>query len=119
MANFWNSLQFYNLEFDQDINKLMSKISFKDPETYSPIKLGPLPFNPQHDHEVIEHYLQLYSWHKREAALFYVNIPKSRLLANRNKKKQSAGSLMVQDKEMWSHCCQPATQPDTVTEIPS
>ena len=33
VANFWNSLQFCDLEFDQDINELMSKISFKDPKT--------------------------------------------------------------------------------------
>ena len=64
IANFWNGLQFCDLEIDQDLDELMSKISFKDPETNSAVKLGPLPFNPQHNHEMIEHYLQLYAWHK-------------------------------------------------------
>ena len=97
MANFWNSLQFCDLELDQDINELMSKISFKDPQTNSLVKLGPFPFNPQCNNEVTERYLILYAWHKREADLFHVNIPKARLLANRNKKRQPASSTMVQD----------------------
>lgn len=42
----------------------MSKISFKDPETNSLVKLGPLPFNLQCNHEEIEHYLGLHAWHK-------------------------------------------------------
>ena len=115
MANFWNSLQFCNLNLDQDIDELMSKISFKDQETNSLVNLGPLPFNPQHNREMIERYLRLYAWHKREAVLFHVNIPKARLLANRNKKIQSAGSTMVQDAGLWSHRRQP-TQPEEATE---
>jgi hypothetical protein len=116
MANFWNSLQFCDLELDQDINELMSKISFRDPQTNSTVKLGPLPFNPQHNREAIEHYLSLYAWHKREAVLFHVNIPKARLQVNRNKKKQLASSTMVQDAGLWSHHQQPPTQPDEATE---
>ena len=106
VGNFWNSLQSCDLEFDQDINELMSRISFKDPQTDSQIRLGPLPFNPQRDREAIERYLGLYAWHKREALLFHVNIPKTRL-ANKNKKTQSAGSAMVQEASLWSHCRQP------------
>jgi hypothetical protein len=45
IANFWNSLQFCDLELDQDINELMSKISFKDQETSSLVKLGPSILN--------------------------------------------------------------------------
>ena len=116
-ANFWNSLQFCDLEFDQNINELMSQISFKDPETNSLVKLGPLPLNPQQDREAIEHYLRLYAWHKREAALFHVNVPKSRLLANRNKRMQPAGSTMVQDVGLWSHRRQPPTLSDAAIEI--
>lgn len=120
VANFWNSLQFCDLEFDQDINELMSKISFKDPESNSLVNLGPLPFNPQHDREAIEHYLGLYAWHKREAALFHVNISKTRLLANKNKRTHPAGSAIVQDVGLWSHPRQqrqmPA-QPETATEM--
>jgi hypothetical protein len=117
IANFWNSLQFCDLEFDQDIDELMSKISFKDPQKNSLVKLGPLPLNPQRNQEVIEHYLRFYAWHKREAVLFHVNIPKSRLLANRNKKMQPAGSAMVQDVGLWSHRHQPPTQPATETPL--
>ena len=119
VANFWNSLQFCDLEFDQDINELMSKISFKDPKTNSIVKLGPLPFNPQHNREAIEHYLGLYAWHKREAALFHVNIPKTRLLANKKKRTHPAGSGTVQDVGLWSHPRQPhklPTQPEMATE---
>jgi hypothetical protein len=114
-ANFWNSLQFCDLDFDQDINELMSRISFKDPQTNTPVKLGPLPFNPQHDRTLIERYLGLYAWHKREAVLFHVNIPKARLQANRSKKK-AAGSTMVQDADLWSHRSQPNTELDAATE---
>jgi hypothetical protein len=117
IANFWNGLQFCDLEIDQDIDELMSKISFKDPETNSVVKLGPLPFNPQHNRKMIEHYLQLYAWHKREAALFHVNIPKARLLKNRNKKTQPAGSATVQDISLWSHHSQQPVQLDTATEM--
>jgi hypothetical protein len=117
MSNFWNSLQFCDLDIDQDINELMSRITFKDPRTDSPVKLGPLPLNPQNNREVIERYLGLYAWHKREAALFHVNIPKARLLANRNKKTQSAASTMVQDAGMWSHRRQQPTRPDVATEV--
>jgi hypothetical protein len=119
ISNFWNSLQFCNLEFDQDIDDLMSKISFKDPETNSLIKLGPLPFNPQHNRDVIERYLRLYAWHKREASLFHVNISKARLLDNRNKKKHLAGSTMVHDVGLWSHRRQQSMQPDPGTEMSS
>jgi hypothetical protein len=116
VANFWNSLQYCNLNFDQDINELMSNISFQDPQTNSQVKLRPLPFNPQQDREAIERYLRLYAWHKREAVLFHVNIPKARLLANKNKKTLPAGSAMVQDVGLWSHRRQqhtfPATQPN-------
>ena len=59
VANFWNSLQYCNLNFDQDINELMSNISFQDPQTNSQVKLRPLPFNPQQDREAIERYLRL------------------------------------------------------------
>lgn len=124
VANFWNSLQYCDLNFDQDIDELMSNISFKDHETDSQVKLGPLPFNPQHHRKVIERYLRLYAWHKREAVLFHVNIPKARLLANKNKKTLPAGSAMVQDAGLWSHRRQqplPSTQPledsETTTEI--
>ena len=113
VSNFWNSLQYCDLDFDQDINKLMSNISFKDPETNSQVKLGPMPFNPQHDRKVIERYLGLYAWHKREATLFHVNIPKARLLANKNKKTLPAGSAMVQDAGLWSHRRQQHTLPPT------
>ena len=118
VSNFWNSLQFCDLEFDQDINNLMSKISFKDPETNSLLKLGPLPFNPQHNRETIERYLRLYAWHKQEAALFHVNISKVRLLNNRNKKR-SAGSRMVHDVSLWSHRRQQPMQPYPETETAS
>jgi hypothetical protein len=107
VGNFWNSLQFCDLEFDQDINELMSKISFRDPQTNSQVRLGPLPFNPQQDRDVIERYLGLYAWHKREALFFHVNIPKTRLLANKNKKTQSTGSAMVEEASLWSHRRQP------------
>jgi len=117
IANFWNSLQFCDLELDQDINELMSKISFKDQETSSLVKLGPLPFNPQQNRELIERYLGLYAWHKQEAALFHVNIPKARLLANKNKKTRSAGNTMVQDVSLWSHRRQQPTEPDTANEM--
>ena len=113
VTNFWNSLQYCDLDFDQDINDLMSNISFKDLETNSQVKLGPLPFNPQHHRKVIERYLRLYAWHKREAILFHVNIPKARLLANKNKKTLPAGSAMFQDAGLWSHRHQqplPSTQ---------
>ena len=63
-ANFWNSLQFCDLELDQDLDELMSKISFRDLETNSLVKLGPLPFNPKSNCDVIECYLKLYAWHK-------------------------------------------------------
>jgi hypothetical protein len=119
ISNFWNSLQFCDLELDQDIDELMSKISFKDPETNSLVKLGPLPFNPQRNREGIEHYLRLYAWHKREAALFHVNISKARLLDNRNKKKRPAGSIMVQDVGLWSHRRQQPVEPDSGTETSS
>jgi hypothetical protein len=122
VGNFWNSLQFCDLEFDLDINELMSKISFKDPQTNSQVGLGPLPFNPQQDREAIEHYLRLYVWHKREALLFHVNIPKTRLLANKNKKTQLTGSAMIQEAGLWSHRRQPQPQlptseQDDTTEI--
>jgi hypothetical protein len=113
VANFWNSLQYCDLNFDQDMNELMSNISFKDPETNSQVKLGPLPFNPQRQRKVIERYLGLYAWHKREAVLFHVNIPKARLLANKNKKTLPAGSAMVQDAGLWSHRRQQLTLPPT------
>lgn len=117
VANFWNSLQFCDLDINQDIDELMSKISFKDRETNSQVNLGPLPFNPQHNREMIERYLRLYAWHKREATLFHVNIPKARLLAHKNKKIQSAGSVMIQDASLWSHRRQPpGTQPIEATE---
>ena len=117
ISNFWNSLQFCNLEFDQDIDNLMSKISFKGPEKNSLLKLGPLLFNPQHNHDIIECYLRLYAWHKQEAALFHVNISKVRPLDNRNKKKHSAGSRMVHDVSLWSHHHQKIMQlyPETET----
>ena len=114
VANFWNSLQYCDLNFDQDINELMSNISFKDPETNSQVQLGPLPFNPQHHRKVIERYLRLYAWHKREAVLFHVNIPKAQLLANKNKKTLPAGRAMLQDAGLWSHRRQqplPSTEP--------
>lgn len=114
VANFWNSLQYCDLNFDQDINDLMSNISFKDVETNSLVKLGPLPFNPQHQRKTIERYLRLYTWHKREAILFHVNIPKARLLANKNKKSLPAGSSMIQDAGLWSYRRQqplPSTEP--------
>jgi hypothetical protein len=117
VANFWNSLQFCDLEFDQDLNDLMSNISFKDQPTNSLVKLGPLPFNPQHDRKAIEHCLKLYAWHKREAVLFHVNIPKTRLLANRSKKTQPAGT-MVQDAGLWSHRRQLPTQDETTETTP-
>ena len=110
VGNFWNSLQFCDLEFDQDIDELMSKISFKDPQTNSQVGLGPLPFNPQQDCQAIERYLGLYAWHKREALLFHVNIPKTQLLANKNKKKQLTGTTMVQEAGLWSHRRQPQPQ---------
>jgi hypothetical protein len=119
ISNFWNSLQFCDLDFDQDINDLMSKISFRDPETNSHRKLGPLPFNPQHNREIIERYLRLYAWHKQEAALFHVNISKVQLLANRNNQKRNAGSTMVQDVGLWSHRRQQPTQPYPLTETSS
>ena len=117
VGNFWNSLQFCDLEFDQNINKLMSKISFKDLQTNSQVRLGLLPFNPQHDREAIECYLRLYAWHKREALLFHVNIPKARLLANKNKKTWLAGNDMVQDTGLWSHHRQLPTECDETMEI--
>ena len=43
----------------------MLKILFKDPESNSLVKLGTFPFNLQCDHEAIEHYLELYAWHKQ------------------------------------------------------
>ena len=113
VANFWNSLQYCNLDFDQDINELMSNISFQDPQTNSQVKLGPLPFNPQQDREAIERYLRLYAWHKREAVLFHVNIPKARLLEHKNKKTLPAGKAMVQDAGLWSHRRQQHTLPAT------
>ena len=116
ISNFWNSLQFCDLELDQNIDELMSKISFKDPEMNSLVKLRPLPFNPQHNRDGIEHYLRLYAWHKWEAALFRVNISKARLLDNRNKKKHPAGSIMVQDVRLWSHHLQQPVEPDSGTE---
>jgi hypothetical protein len=114
VANFWNSLQFCDLDFDQNIDELMSKISFKDPQTDAIVKLGPLPFNPQRDRNVIERNLKLYSWHKQEAVLFHVNISKTTLLANRSKSAQSIGTTMVQDVNLWSHRRQ---QPGLLTEI--
>jgi hypothetical protein len=92
----------------------MSKISFKDPETKSQVRLGPLPFNPQGDREAIEYYLRLYAWHKREALLFHVNIPKTQLLGNKNKKIQSSDSAMVQEAGLWSHHRQPQPQLPTL-----
>ena len=118
VSNFWNSLQFCDLEFDQDIGNLMSKISFNDPETNSILKLGSLPFNPQHNRDIIECYLRLYAWHKQEAALFHVNILKVRLLDNRNK-KCSAGSRIVHDVSLWSHRRQQPMQPYPETETAS
>ena len=117
IANFWNSLQFCNLELYQDLDELMSKISFRDLEINSLVKLGPLPFNPKCNRDVIEHYLKLYAWHKREAALFHVNIPKAKLLTNKNKKAQSVGSTMLQDMSMWSYCHQQSTEEAAVAAI--
>ena len=118
-SNFWNSLQFCDLEFNQDINNLMSKISFRGPETNSHRKLRPLPFNPQHNHEIIERYLKLYAWHKQEATLFHINISKVRLLDNRNNQKCNVGNAMVQDVGLWSHCHQQPIQPYPLTETSS
>lgn len=73
--------------------------------------------NPQQDREAIERYLRLYAWHKREAVLFHVNIPKAQLLANRNKKAGPAGSTMVQDVGLWSHRSQLLNQPNDATGI--
>jgi hypothetical protein len=116
VANFWNSLQFCDLELDQDLNDLMSKISFKDPQTDTLVKLGTLPFNPQRDRNIIEHYMELYSWHKQEAVLFHINLSKTKLLANRNKNSQSMDTTIVQDVNLWSYRRQQPNQQEPVTD---
>ena len=83
--DFWNALQYCDLNLGLDIAALFNSLSYKDHKTGTSVSLRPLPFHPKNDEDVIRHMLSLYAWHEQEERLFSFPLAGGHLSLNQNK----------------------------------
>ena len=83
--DFWNALQYCDLDLSLDLAAIFNSLSYKDHKTGTSVSLQPLPFHPKHDENFVRHMLSLYAWHEQEERLFFFPLAGSHLSLNRNK----------------------------------
>lgn len=83
--DFWNSLQYCDLDLGLDLATLFHSLSYKDNKTGTSMPLQPLPFHPIRDEGFIRHMLSLYAWHEQEERLFSFPLARGHLSLNRTK----------------------------------
>jgi len=91
--DFWNALQYCNIDLGLDLDTIFNSLSYKDSKTSRSVSLQPLPFHPKRDESLIRHMLSLYAWHKKEEQIYFFPLARSHL--SQNRKKYSKPSLRL------------------------
>jgi len=89
--DFWNALQYCDLDLSLDIDQIFRSLSYRDSKSGTSISLQPLPFHPKHDELFIRRMLSFYALHEQEEHLFFFPLARAHLLLNQN--RNAAGKL--------------------------